>query len=64
MNMSRLITSILVISMAASLFKFGDQNYQILKTDFGLMGPVFILLTGTVLGLFGVVVFFKALRKV
>jgi len=63
MNMFRLVSSVLVIAMAASLFKFGDQNYHILKTDFGLMGPVSILLTGIGLGIFGIVVFFKAFRK-
>jgi len=63
MNYSRLITAILFLWMTSALFKYGNQNYEVLKADFGLLAPLMCFIAGVLLGCSAIVLLIKSFRK-
>lgn len=60
MNIFRLVTSVFAILIAGSFAKFGNENYEMLKADGGLLLPIAVLLIAIFLGIYGLRSFFKA----
>lgn len=60
MNLGRLATAVIAIFLASGLAKFGNENYEALKEQGGVIIPILCLLGALVLGIYGVVAFFRA----
>ncbi|MEW4457037.1 hypothetical protein AB1K42_03010 [Roseibium algicola] len=63
MNYGRLITEILFLWMTSALFKYGNQNYEALKADFGLLAPLMCFIAGVLLGCSAIILLIKSFRK-
>lgn len=63
MRLSNIAISIVCVYSASALLKMGNEKYELIKADFGIAGPLFILATGIFLTLLGIVVFFRAFRR-
>ncbi|WP_421981524.1 hypothetical protein [Roseibium sp.] len=63
MRLSNIAISIVCVYAASALMKLGNEKYELVKADFGIAGPLFILATGIFLVILGIVVFFRAFRK-
>ena len=63
MRLSQIAISIVCVYSASALMKLGSEKYELIKADFGLAGPIFILLTGIFLTILGIVTFFRAFRR-
>ena len=63
MKYGRLLTAVIAIMFASGLAKFGNENYEMLKEDGGLLFPIACLLGALCLGIYGIRSFFKAFSK-
>ncbi|MBO6508872.1 MAG: hypothetical protein JJ979_10430 [Roseibium sp.] len=63
MNLRRLLLSLLFVYVTAILMKFGNQNYEVLKNDFGILGPLSVLTFGLISGTFGILLFIRSFQR-
>jgi len=52
-NFPKILQAGIAIMMGGGLLKFGNENYEMLKADGGLIGPIFCLLGGGALLIYG-----------
>jgi len=63
MKIAELAKTAFAIPLAGGLLSFGNENYEMLKTDFGLMAPIACLICGCGLLYFGIKSFRRALAS-
>jgi len=54
MNIKNLFIGSLTLTIAGQLAKFGNENYDLLKEEHGLMLPILCLIGAICLGTYGV----------
>lgn len=60
MNPVNLIQGVVAIAAGGGVLKFGNQNYEMLKADFGLLVPLLCLVGGFGLIIYGIKSFWRA----
>lgn len=63
MDVIRMFQSVMAIMVGGVLAKFGNQNYEAMKADGGILLPVACLLGSIVLLIFGVRCFVRAFSR-
>ena len=63
MNLGELSKAAFAITASGGLMKFGNENYELLKSDVGLAGPLFCLIAGCALAYYGIKSFGRALAR-
>jgi len=61
MDFNKLIKSLIAIFVAAGLAKFGNENYEMLKSEGSILIPIACLIGAIILGIYGVIAFFRGL---
>jgi len=63
MDTIRLLQSVFAIMIAAGLAKFGNENYELLKAEGSILIPIACLIGAIVLGIYGIILFFRSLSR-
>lgn len=60
MNIGRLVIAIVAIFLASGLAKYGNENYEALKENGGVLIPILFLLGAVILAILGIRSLIKA----
>ena len=63
MNVTDLVKAAVSVTVASALLKFGNENYEMLKAEGGLIAPFLCLLGGIALGIYALKCFGRAFLK-
>ena len=61
MNTSEMTKAGIAILVAGGLLKFGNENYELLKADYGMLAPLACLIGGGALLYYGIKSFRRAM---
>ena len=60
MDVIRFFQAAFALAIASGMVKFGNQNYEMLKTEFSILVPVACLIGGIALAIYGIRTFIRS----